>query len=254
MTKAATLIAYHGDPAIKDYYLARVRAHRAADELVAGVGWENGKGCAVGCTLDSYAHSRYPKELGIPQHLAFIQDSIFEALARTGEDHLAFPELFLSAIMPGADLSMVWPRFAYALLSDNESPVVQAMGESPQVREAVGGVATLYDEWVGTGVQPSSELFASAARAAAAAAMGAAEEAEEAEEAGESEASAASALAGWAGAAAARAAEGAAEAEALEEAAAAAGVEEAEAWNWMRDLLLRLLSEAPMIKAEGENQ
>ena len=51
------LRAYHNDPATKRRYLARVRAHRLADELVQGTGFEtNGqtRGCAVGCTLNAY--------------------------------------------------------------------------------------------------------------------------------------------------------------------------------------------------------
>lgn len=36
------LKAFHGDPAIKRKYLDRVRAHRAADNLIRGVGWDGG--------------------------------------------------------------------------------------------------------------------------------------------------------------------------------------------------------------------
>jgi hypothetical protein len=46
-----SLIAFHNDQKIKDKYLARVEAHRKADEIIKGKYWENGKGCAVGCTL-----------------------------------------------------------------------------------------------------------------------------------------------------------------------------------------------------------
>jgi hypothetical protein len=58
--------SFHNDPAIKAKYIARTEAHRAADNLIRGTGWENGKGCAVGCTLENYDHSQYPIELGIP--------------------------------------------------------------------------------------------------------------------------------------------------------------------------------------------
>src|ERR1700750_491921 len=84
MQNSQPLLAYHGQQSIKDKYLARVRAHRAADELVQGIGWENGKGCAVGCTLESYEHRRYPIELGIPLHLAHLEDALFER--QTPED------------------------------------------------------------------------------------------------------------------------------------------------------------------------
>ena len=64
------MIAFHGDPATKEKYIARVRAHREADRLVQGEIWDGDKGCAVGCTLESYEHERYPVELGVPEELA----------------------------------------------------------------------------------------------------------------------------------------------------------------------------------------
>jgi len=66
------MLAFHNNPAIKEKYLARVRAHRVADEIVKGRYWENGKGCAVGCTLHSGKHMSYESELGIPVALGSI--------------------------------------------------------------------------------------------------------------------------------------------------------------------------------------
>lgn len=37
------MIAFHGNPAIKAKYLARVAAHRAADELIQGTGWSSSR-------------------------------------------------------------------------------------------------------------------------------------------------------------------------------------------------------------------
>ena len=76
----ANLIAFHGDPSIKAKYLARIAAHRAADQLVRGATGQNGKGCAVWCTLDKYEHAAYETELGIPRSLARIEDGLFEYL------------------------------------------------------------------------------------------------------------------------------------------------------------------------------
>lgn len=45
--------SYHNNPAIKQKYIDRVKEHQRLDNLVQGYGyWENGKGCAVGCTLE----------------------------------------------------------------------------------------------------------------------------------------------------------------------------------------------------------
>ena len=94
------LRAFHDDPAIKAKYIARVEAHRAADELIRGVGWENGRGCAIGCTLDAYDHSRYPIELGLPEWFARLEDAIFEGLPV--ERAMRWPSDVLRAIPVGA--------------------------------------------------------------------------------------------------------------------------------------------------------
>ena len=47
------IIAYHNDPAVKTAIMAQLQAHYDADDLIKGQYWENGKGCAVGCTLHS---------------------------------------------------------------------------------------------------------------------------------------------------------------------------------------------------------
>jgi hypothetical protein len=105
-----TLQAFHTDPAVKAKYVARVRMHRAADNLKQGVGWEMGKGCAIGCTLEAYEHERYPEELGLPVWLARLEDAIFEGL-KNGEAQ-AWPEAFLEAITPGADVEPVRHKLA----------------------------------------------------------------------------------------------------------------------------------------------
>ena len=69
------LIAFHGKQSVKDFYIERVRAHAAADEIIHGKYWENGKGCAVGCTIHSRTHARYETELGIPLALARLEDN-----------------------------------------------------------------------------------------------------------------------------------------------------------------------------------
>jgi hypothetical protein len=104
--------AFHDSQDLKDFYLARVRAHAAADRLIQGTGWERGRGCAVGCTLEAYDHGRYPIELGIPMVLAHLEDRLFELLPKA--EAMTWPDRFLLAIRPGADLSKVWSRFSIA--------------------------------------------------------------------------------------------------------------------------------------------
>lgn len=213
------MIAFHGKQDIKDKYLARVRAHRAADELVQGTGWKDGKGCAVGCTLEAYDHARYPDELGVPVELAFLEDRLFEL--QTKKDSDAWPERFLAAIEPGADLSRVWSRWAHWMLVDPEHGVVRHAAGWPDAEAAIREVARLWSE----GGTPSQ--FRAAAAAAWAAARAAEAEAE----------AAWAARAAWAAAwAAVEAAAAWAAAEAAEAWAAA------RAWAWVRAACDRLIS------------
>src|SRR3990172_7843606 len=114
--------AFHNDPAIKQKYIERVKAHVLADEIVHGTYWENGKGCAVGCTIHGQDHGLYETELGITKILARLEDRIFEGMGNG--DSKEFPLRFISAIEPGADLSLVWPEFARWLLVDPTEGVI----------------------------------------------------------------------------------------------------------------------------------
>jgi hypothetical protein len=137
------LKAFHGSPALKAKYLARVRQHREADELVKGKYWEQGKGCAVGCTLeDRYnedKHMAYETDLGIPVALARLEDSIFEGLPNAKA--MLWPERFLDAIRPGADLTGVADKFMLAVLVDDQHGCVRHADE--RGKQAVDGVAAL---------------------------------------------------------------------------------------------------------------
>jgi hypothetical protein len=110
------LLAFHGKQEIKDKYIARVKAHAKADEIIKGAYWEEGKGCAVGCTIHSGSHGAYEEELGISMILARLEDRIFEGMSN--DKAMKFPLKFLSAIKVGADLSQVWNKFAVWLLKD----------------------------------------------------------------------------------------------------------------------------------------
>src|SRR5688572_29874601 len=115
--------AFHNDPKIKEKYLKRVKAHQAADEIIHGQYWEEGKGCAVGCTIHSNKHASYEKELGIPEVLARLEDRIFEGMSNGHSKE--WPVKFLSVIRTGADLSLVWPKFAVWLLANKKDGVIK---------------------------------------------------------------------------------------------------------------------------------
>lgn len=89
------MLSYHNDPAIKRQYLDRVASHRAADQLLQSYGyWKDGKGCAVGCTIHAESHAAYEVEIGVPQMLARLEDTIFEHLPTSVAQ--LWPERFLT--------------------------------------------------------------------------------------------------------------------------------------------------------------
>ena len=110
--------AFHNDIEIKTKYVNRVMEHQRLDNLVKGETGVNGKGCAVSCTLDMvYDHSRYPIEMGIPEWMAMLEDSLFEGMSL--EKSKTFPEMFLKAINVGSDLEKVKTPFIIKVLERN---------------------------------------------------------------------------------------------------------------------------------------
>ena len=228
------LRAFHGDPAIKAKYLDRVRAHQLADQLIQKATWDNKtqKGCAIGCTLHNYSHSAYENELGIPRVLARLEDGIFEGLSVP--DSKQWPARFLEAIQVGADLSMVWPRFAHWLLADPDFGVIRH-AKTDTSKKAISDVAALYSRWI-SGEKPVRKEWVAAAYAAYAAA-------------------AYTAYTAYAAYAAADAADAADAAYAAAYAAYAATAAAASAYKYARmsarraqaEKLLELLSEAPVL-------
>lgn len=134
------LKAFHNDPAIKTKYIARVNAHIKADNLIRGIGWENGRGCAVGCTLESYNHAAYENELGIPEWLARLEDTLFEGMSK--EKSKAWPKVFLQSINIGADLEKAKNPFLIFILENcikSMDACVYDKKKNPDVAKSVEG-------------------------------------------------------------------------------------------------------------------
>ena len=212
--------AFHNDPAVKAKYQSRLAAHRAAEELVQGTGFDGGKGCAVGCTLNNYDHARYPIELGLPEWLARLEDRIFEGLPQGKAEQ--FAEDFLAAIPVGADVSAVRGQLAILRhtrdlrrLESNNAPY------AAEVRAAIEGVIS----WIRDGEKESAARSAAESAAESAARSAA-------ESAAESAARSAAWSAAWS---------------AAESAAWSARSAESAAWSghfeWEAATLLRLLQE-----------
>ena len=195
------LISYKNDPKLKEMFVAEIEEHRKADQIIQGTYGEgtNGdwKGCAVGCGVHSlnrklgkeYStsdHTVYEKELGIPEWLARLEDTIFEGL--TVEESKLWPTQFAQAVPVGVDLDPLKYKFYAFILRENIDRVLKLDIEDSlkeQVVKAIQGVLTLHETAITTGVWDESvaELARSAAGSAESAAWSAAELAESAESA-----------------------------------------------------------------------
>jgi hypothetical protein len=135
---APVMRAYHSDPTVKASLIAQLEAHARADEIIKGRYWENGKGCAVGCTVHSGEHALYESLYEIPVMLAYLEDQIFEGLPN--ERAKAWPIEFADAVQVGADLSRVGWQFLYWLITDE---AVNPGISHPIVKEPVSRCASI---------------------------------------------------------------------------------------------------------------
>ena len=111
------MLAFQNTTVTKPQIIKKLKAHAKADDFIKGTYWENGKGCAVGCTIESGNHIEYETRFGIPQMLARLEDCIFEGLSNGKAK--AWPLRFMQAIKPGADLSTVGWEFQHRLQINN---------------------------------------------------------------------------------------------------------------------------------------
>ena len=113
--------AFKNTKVTKSELMAVLYKHAEMDNFTQGQYWEDGKGCDVGCMLQSFTdetnnHSLFPDLFGIPEVIARLSDSIFEGLSN--EDAKWWPIARTEAINEGSDLSVIWPKFAVWLLED----------------------------------------------------------------------------------------------------------------------------------------
>ena len=172
----------------KKALLKEIKWHRTQDMILQGTyGSEvDGKwrGCAVGCAIHSINrlankslatndHRVYETELGIPEWLARLEDSIFEGLPK--EEAIWWPERFIAAVPEGVDLELVRWKFGAWLMQENIARVQKLkISESlkEQVLDAIRQVLAVHEAAIKTGKWDES-----AARSAESAARSVAESA-----------------------------------------------------------------------------
>jgi hypothetical protein len=110
----------------KEEFVHELKAHQKADDFIRGAYWKEGKGCAVGCSIESVSrlknlelknfsdYEKYPELLGIPEWLAQLEDALFENMAL--KKSKSWPVDFAEAIHTGADLEKIRVPFLVVLL------------------------------------------------------------------------------------------------------------------------------------------
>jgi hypothetical protein len=140
-----TMLSYLNDPAVKAKYVARFAAHRKADEVIQGTGFDNGRGCFVGRTLDAYERDRFPAELGWPEWLAHLADAIFEGLPKNKAAQ--FGTDLLEDVPVGVDLEPLRARFLLTVQRRNLARMESTLNKAtPKVILAIKTVIGLLEK------------------------------------------------------------------------------------------------------------
>lgn len=144
------MLSYNNDENLKKLIVYEMRKHQEQDQLVKDTYCleEGGKfkGCAVGCAIDSINialgkrylnsdHKVFEEELGIPEWLAHIQDSLFEALPIG--DNSQFAVDFLEAIPVGVNLEPLKWKFCAFLMRKNIERVLTFSKISGEIRDKI---------------------------------------------------------------------------------------------------------------------
>lgn len=147
-------------------YQARVKGHEDADHLIQGYGyWKDGKGCALGCTMEvnNNSHQKFHEEIA-PEWLAHLADHLFESLQK--EDARKWTGQFLDAIpvgIPYDQFNAVRDRFQIFWLERQQTQI--DVKEYPQVNEASQTVIDLLNRAL-RGEEPESAAWSAAESAA----------------------------------------------------------------------------------------
>lgn len=179
------MLTYNNDPALKAAFLAEVRRHQDADQIVKGAYGEivDGKwrGCAIGCAIHSLntiqgtnylpAQHEALEVSGLwPVGLSHLEDVIFEHLPV--DKAVKWPLRFARAVPVGVDLQTVKWQFCAFLMRENINYVSGLDFDSElktKILAAIEGVLRVLDKAISTGTWDARTAHAAADAAYAAA-------------------------------------------------------------------------------------
>jgi hypothetical protein len=149
------LQTWHNDSKLKAKIIRRLKNDHKLDRLVKGQYWENGKGCAVGCTIRGADHSKYETELGIPVWLARLEDNIFEGLPNKAAQQFAieFPKAIAIGVSSKSLELVKWKFCAFILKENIERVLTLEISDKlkKQVVDAIRAVLALHTRALDTG-------------------------------------------------------------------------------------------------------
>jgi len=128
---------------LRNEWQARMAEHIAADDLIQGIYWQNGKGCFIGCSV----HGRDPQiltdEIGLPLTVIRIAEAIFEGLPAEDAKDFARDISDPTLLTDGKDVSLVGWKFLLWLNTDAETfPAIHHETVAPAIQRVVDEVLT----------------------------------------------------------------------------------------------------------------
>ena len=153
-------VAFHGKQSLKAHYLDKVAKRINSGYTIYSADGKNNVRLITGTTVDSEDFAVYEKELGIPRTVAILNHYLFkEILSEKRKDAQSFAIKFLESIKPGADLSLVYPKFAHWMLVGPKYGVTNYVNPTYfGVKRAINKVADVLGRLVTTGVIDRSEV------------------------------------------------------------------------------------------------
>lgn len=134
----------------KEELLTELKWHQEQDNFIKGQYFREGKGCAVGCSLESLNrkknlsigvgdHSAYEIHLGIPEWVARLEDTIFEV---SDDRSKTWPVEFIEAINVGSDLETIKKPFLIMVLKNSLKTFDHE--KFPEIKNAVEGTIVFH--------------------------------------------------------------------------------------------------------------
>ena len=142
---------------------ARMARHIAADKVIQGVYWLDGRGCFIGCSVHGDDPQPLVDEIGLPLAVIRIAEAIFERLPKS--DAIEFTKRISApgVIREGADVSLVQWQF---LLWLNTTPEVNPGITGQRVKPAIDRVVNDVLLPLSRGEDVSKDVSRSAAESA----------------------------------------------------------------------------------------